>query len=105
MGQHLRHHVHHNSVLSYEQFAEILDARRRQVVDHYRSSGPSTDRETMTALGFVDMNSVRWAVTRMVQAGVLEETSSRLDPLTNRTVRVVSYVPLPSERQQQLEEA
>jgi DNA-binding Lrp family transcriptional regulator len=65
-----------------------IKTRQEQVLEVYRCYGCSlTDREVMRHLGFIDMNTVRPSITRLVKKGVLKAVKSLVDDATGVTVR------------------
>jgi len=85
--KHAHHRAHENSRESFAQ--HDLNGRALEVFNVIRERGPMTDRETMAALGQVDPNYVRPAITRLVDDGVFRECGTRKDETTGRNVRVV----------------
>lgn len=96
-----RRKLHVNSLTAYHDGqAEFFSAREIMVLRAYRA-GPMTDREVMIALRFTDMNAVRPRITELVDDGVLEETSTRNDPITRKPVRVCRLRRDPREHEAQ----
>jgi len=85
--KHPTHRMHDNSLDSFAQ--HDLTGRALEVFNVIRQRGPMTDRQAMAALGRVDPNYVRPAITRLIDDGVLRECGTRKDETTGRNVRVV----------------
>jgi hypothetical protein len=83
--------VHRNSLAAYETGRiDRFPQRARNILALFeRKRIPMTDRAVMIGLGHFDMNAVRPRITELVEAGVLIEVSTTIDPETKKTVRVV----------------
>lgn len=87
--------MHANSLVAYWEGKEDLFSKRElAIIAAVRKAyhARATDRQVMTALGFTDMNSVRPRITELVKDGLLAEVGSEVDPITQKTVRVVAIV-------------
>lgn len=84
--------VHENSRKAYrEGRLDLLPERQRAILELFRRrKAPSTDREVMRLLGFVDPNKVRPSITFLVDAGILFEVGTTRDDETGKTVRCCS---------------
>tara|TARA_R110000868_G_scaffold93805_2_gene259379 strand:+ start:3124 stop:3426 length:303 start_codon:yes stop_codon:yes gene_type:complete len=95
--------MHSNSLASYyEGNTSAFTRRETEILGALQRLGSATDRAIRDALGFPDMNAVRPRITELIVSGVLTERGSTLDPITNRTVRVVA-VAFPGNVQTELE--
>lgn len=82
--------AHRNSLASFAHgLTGPFSARSRAILDELHRAGPGTDRELMARLGFTDGNSVKPRISELCESGVLEECGSRVDPITQKSVRVV----------------
>ena len=76
-------HIEHESTGKGETY-------RRRIVELLKRMGKAmTDREIITALNVVDVNNIRPEITRLKQAGILQECGKVKCPITNKTVRTV----------------
>lgn len=86
--------LHPNSLEAYHQGRrEMFSRRSAEILAVLSLLGEASDRQVCEHLGFTDMNAVRPRVTELMDAGVLEEVGCRLDPVTERRVRIVRIVP------------
>ena len=82
--------MHANSLLAFHQGKqELFSKRELEVLVALRKLGSATDREVMIACDFTDMNSVRPRLTELIKDGVIEECGMKMDPVTDRQVRLV----------------
>lgn len=99
-----RKRMHINSLAAYWALERDLFSRReKDILLAIRAQGKATDREVMLALNFSDMNSCRPRITELVKDGVLEEVGTRADPVTGKTVRIVSLKADPRRPQAQFD--
>lgn len=95
--------LHPNSLEAYHDGRRDLFPRRStEILAVLATLGEASDRDVCQHLGFTDMNAVRPRVTELIDAGVLEEVACRIDPVTERRVRVVRIVPKRSRDQMAL---
>lgn len=95
--------LHPNSLDAYyDGRREVFPRRSAEILAVLSTLGEASDRQVCEHLGFTDMNAVRPRVTELLDAGVLEETGCRVDPVTERRVRVVRIVPKRSREQMAL---
>lgn len=88
---HPSHRMHQHSYASHD--AIDLGARERQVLAMLKAhGGPMTDRQVCAACGAADLNYARPSVTRLIDAGVLQEVDNVTCETTGRTVRRVWLV-------------
>lgn len=87
--------MHENSLIAYwEGKEELFSKRELAILSAIRKAyhARATDRQVMTVLGFTDPNAVRPRITELVKDGLLSEVGSEVDPITQKTVRVVAIV-------------
>lgn len=90
--------AHANSVASYyEGNTEAFNRRQTEILRVLGKLHRATDRAIRDALGFPDMNAVRPRITEMIDSGVLYSPADTVDPVTGRTVRLVSIAPAQTE--------
>lgn len=80
--------LHPNSLEAYREILPRLPMRSRNILA-VLGHGEMHERTIKERLGLPDMNGVRPRVTEMIDAGILEEAGSAVDPVTNSRVRVV----------------
>lgn len=86
-------HVHANSIAAYyEGNSDAFNRRETEILRVLGKLGRATDRAIRDALGFPDMNAVRPRITELIECGVLHSPANTVDPVTGRTVRLVSIV-------------
>lgn len=88
MSQHTSHTTHANSVEAFTATRDLRDTRREAIYQLLLQHGPMTDRQVMTALGFVDPNASRPRLTDLTQAFWVVECGRVRDAVTGRPVRV-----------------
>lgn len=67
---------------------------RQKIINLLVLSGRAmTDRQIITALNVQDVNNIRPEITRLKQAGCLEEAGKTKCPITGKIVRTVRYKP------------
>lgn len=83
--------IHLNSITAYWQGrTDLFNKRHRLIIGIFQSAhSPITDREAMIAARAADPNFVRPRITELIEAGILEESGSRVCPVTGKTVRLV----------------
>lgn len=90
--------AHANSVAAYyEGNTSAFNRRQTEILRVLGKLHRATDRAIRDALGFPDMNAVRPRITEMIDSGVLYSPSDTVDPVTGRTVRLVSIAPVQTE--------
>lgn len=82
--------MHANSLAAYRAEAKRISLRAAAVLIWLREHGRATDREVMRGMGFSDPNKVRPRITELVDAGLLEEVDTKIDPETRKRVRIVA---------------
>ena len=89
MSAEQRRAMHVNSLLAYYAGQEALFSKREvAVLKAIEKLRKATAREVMLHLDFVDMNSVRPRICELVKDGLLEESGSKIDPVTGKNVAV-----------------
>ena len=84
--------IHDNSRQSYRENESSGRGAtyRKRIVQLLATTGQNmTDRQILTTLNVEDVNNVRPEITRLKQAGVLEESGKVKCPVTHKTVRTV----------------
>lgn len=89
MSAHAEHAIHEHSRDAYREEYPKLAGRKAQVYEWIAQHGPSTDREVMEGMGYVEPNAVRPRITELVTAGFLIERGERHCEVTGKLVRVV----------------
>ena len=84
-------HQHSLTAHAEERCSGNLSKRCQKILGYLENVGylGRSDRQIMTALGFVDPNAVRPRVSDLIRQGVLEECGSVRDPATGKQVRRV----------------
>lgn len=83
--------VHTNSLLAYWQGSlDFFNERENEILRVFRNFGPMTDREISIAGGFTHKSEVQPRISDLIDKGVLEETGTKLDPVSKKTVRIVA---------------
>lgn len=104
MSSKVRSQIHLNSLLAYFEGKESFFSRRElAVLKAVERLGRASDREVMIALGFSDMNAVRPRITELIDEGMIEEIADQEDPVTRKTVRVLSIARDPRKAQKEFE--
>jgi predicted transcriptional regulator len=84
--------IHPNSTEAYHENESTGkgESHRRNIVKLLKETGESmTDREIQSRLGVLEKSNIQPEVTRLRQAGVIEESGKVKCPVTGKTVRVV----------------
>lgn len=89
--------VHANSIEAYHSEEPKLSARAGAILAWIHVHGAATDRQVVSGMGFLDMNTVRPRITELIDAGMLEEIGNIRCVTTGKTVRRVD-VPRPGQR-------
>ena len=90
--------IHDNSRESHEDHESSGKGStyRKKIQDLLRETGvPMTDRQIINILNVLDVNNIRPEITRLKQAGILEECGKVKCPVTKKTVRLVRIKPPP----------
>lgn len=87
-GKHKHHAMHNDSLKSWREIN--MSRRMKTVMQAFVYNGCLTDRQARDVLGFDDMNSVRPAITRLCDMGLLIERGQIRCQTTGKTVRVCS---------------
>jgi len=96
--------MHVNSLLAYFEGQEHwFGKREKAVLTVVSRMGKATDRAVMMSLGYVDMNTVRPAITVLKDDGVLEEVGDVECPVTHKQVRLVAIKRDPRKAQRLFE--
>lgn len=99
-----RREMHVNSLIAYFAGQETyFSDRELKVLGAVSRLKRASDREVMLSLGFSDMNSVRPRITELVKEGLLVEVGDQEDPVTHKTVRVLSLPKDPRKPQREFE--
>ena len=86
--------IHVNSLDAYyEGRLEDFTKRKREILTALKRYGALTDRQTMTACGYGDMNAVRPRITELVDQGVVREIGETSCPVTKKRVRICDIAP------------
>jgi hypothetical protein len=79
--------IHNNSILSLDESNQ--EKREEIVLCIFRNSSvPLTDRQVMEKFGSQDPNSVRPAITNLINSGYIREVGNVICKVTNRQVRI-----------------
>lgn len=99
--------VHPHSVDSLHSLDNRQNRQEMILVVYKQSAKPLTDRQVKTALGFEDMNSVRPRITELIDAypPKLQEVGETQDPVTRKTVRLVTIAKPGRQAELQFEKA
>ena len=84
--------IHDNSresLLENENSGKGETYRRKIMALLAKIREPMTDRQVLLTLNAADVNNVRPEITRLKQAGLIEEVGKTKCPITNKTVRMV----------------
>ena len=84
--------IHNNSRLSHAEHEAEGKGRtyRQKIVNLLKIvKQPMTDRQIINDLHVTDVNNIRPEITRLKQAGVIQESGKIKCPVTGKTVRTV----------------
>lgn len=86
--------MHENSLASFDE-GKPHDFTKRQleIIRLFRIFGKMTDRETLAASEYTDMNAVRPRITELIDRAIVCEVSSIICPVTKKRVRVCEIAP------------
>lgn len=84
-----RQDVRERSLAARDNSLPQLAQRAAAILAWLTAHGPSTDREVMRGLGFVEPNAVRPRISELIDARLVEECGERVCATTGQRVRVV----------------
>ena len=91
MSYQQRKDVHQNSLLAYYQGeTKLFEERELKILTALRYARDLTCREILLALQLPEPNCVRPRITNLIKDGVIEETGSKICPVTGKRVMTVS---------------
>lgn len=80
--------THENSVEAFTATRDLRDTRREAIYQLLLQRGPMTDRQVMTALGFVDPNAARPRLSDLTRDVWVVECGKVRDAVTGKGVRL-----------------